>query len=100
MISTYGDDREAGLKHWRMTGKPYFDRHQVKVHGLFVGDFVEKYQPQFLAEMAGWVKDGLVKYKEDFWDGLEQAPKAFSTMLSGGNFGKTIVKVSDDPTTN
>jgi len=39
-----------------------------------------------------------VKYREDIWDGLERAPEAFRAMLEGGNFGKTIVAVGDDPT--
>ena len=48
--------------------------------------------------MAAWVRDGRIKYKEDLWSGLEQAPKAFRAMLEGGNFGKTLVGVGDDPT--
>jgi NADPH-dependent curcumin reductase CurA len=59
---------------------------------------VEHYQSQFLAEMAGWVREGKVKYKEDLWPGLEQAPAAFQAMMTGGNFGKTIVGVGEDPT--
>ncbi len=50
--------------------------------------------------MAGWIRDGLVKYREDLWVGLETAPEAFSAMLNGGNFGKTLVAVGDDPTTD
>ncbi|MEM7020332.1 MAG: hypothetical protein AAF512_23700 [Pseudomonadota bacterium] len=42
------------------------------------------------------MKDGLITYREDFWDGLEKAPEAFSAMLKGGNFGKTIVKVGEE----
>jgi hypothetical protein len=39
-----------------------------------------------------------VKYKEDLWPGLEQAPAAFQAMMTGGNFGKTLVGVGEDPT--
>ena len=56
------------------------------------------YQAQFLDEMAGYIADDLVKYREDFWQGLDQAPVAFEAMLTGKNFGKTIVAVGDDPT--
>jgi NADPH-dependent curcumin reductase CurA len=48
--------------------------------------------------MAGWLQAGRIKYKEDLWPGLEQAPDAFRAMLEGRNFGKTLVVVSDDPT--
>lgn len=101
MISQYGN--EDGLSPqdvWQQQGAPFFDRQQVKVHGLFVGNFVDEYQQQFLEEMGQWVKDGLIRYKEDLWQGIEQTPEAFSAMLSGQNFGKTIVQLSEDPTSD
>ena len=79
-------------------GQPTFDAKEVKAHSLFVGNFVENYQDRFLSEMAAWIQDGLMVYREDVWEGLERAPDAFSAMLSGGNFGKTLVQVSEDPT--
>ena len=36
--------------------------------------------------------------KEDFVDGLENAPEAFMGLLKGKNFGKLIVRTSEDPT--
>jgi hypothetical protein len=39
-----------------------------------------------------------VSYREDVWEGLERAPEAFAAMLRGGNFGKTLVQVGEDPT--
>lgn len=98
MISQYGntDGRDPGAV-WAATGKAVFDRQNVAVHRLFVRNFVAEHQDRFLNEMAGWMRDGRMIYREDIWDGLEQAPEAFSAMLSGGNFGKTLVRVSDDP---
>lgn len=101
LIALYGDDKIGGaLEHvhgaWMKAGESVFAKQQVSVHPLAVYDFVKDYQDQFLSEMGAWVKDGLVKYKEDFWPGLENAPTAFSAMLSGGNFGKTIIEVSED----
>lgn len=99
MISQYGNAPGVDARaQWQETGAPYFAKHNVQVHGLFVGNFVADYQAQFLSEMAGWISDGLVKYKEDLWPGLDNAPTAFRAMLDGGNFGKTIVGVGEDPT--
>ena len=99
MISQYGNaPGEDPRAAWQRTGEPWFNRQGVTVHNLFVGNFVAEHQDRFLEEMAGWVRDGLVKYKEDLWQGLENAPAAFSAMLKGGNFGKTLVSVGDDPT--
>ena len=80
------------------TGQPYFERRAVAVHDLRVGNFVADHQDRFLAEMADWIRAGRVKYREDVWHGLEQAPAAFRAMLDGRNFGKTLVAVSPDPT--
>jgi NADPH-dependent curcumin reductase CurA len=79
-------------------GAPVFERQQIEVHQLHVRDFVSEHQARFFEHMAGWIRSGQVKYKEDLWPGLEQAPKAFRAMLEGGNFGKTLVGVGDDPT--
>ncbi len=99
MISQYantdgGNPRDA----WIATGAPVFAKQDVGVHELRVGNYVADYQDRFLAEMAAWLRDGRVRYKEDLWAGLEQAPAAFRAMLEGRNFGKTLVTVSDDPT--
>jgi NADPH-dependent curcumin reductase CurA len=39
-----------------------------------------------------------VDYLEDKRDGLELAPDVFAQMLRGDNFGKTLMVVSKDPT--
>ena len=99
LVSQYGnvspdDPHEA----WRNQGQSTFQRQNVGVHQLVVGNFVATHQDPFLAEMADWVRDGRIKYKEDLWPGLRQAPAAFRAMLEGGNFGKTLVGVGEDPT--
>jgi len=99
LISQYGNEQQdSGHKHWREIGQPVFDKRNVTVHSLFVGNFVEEHQDQFLGDMSSWIRDGLICYKEDLWQGLEHAPMAFSAMLAGRNFGKTLVQVGDDPT--
>ncbi len=101
LISQYGNDQSTSAQEqWQATGKSVFEKQNVMVHSLFVGNFASDYQDQFLADMRGWIQDDLIRYKEDLWQGLENAPAAFSAMLVGDNFGKTIVQVGDDPTTN
>lgn len=99
MVSQYGNtDGRDPRADWDAVGRPYFEAHNVVVHDLSVGNFVADYQEQFLAQMGEWVRAGLVKYKEDLWTGLEKAPEAFRAMLEGGNFGKTLITVGEDPT--
>jgi NADPH-dependent curcumin reductase CurA len=99
LISQYGTAAQ-GDPHdvWMAQGAATFERQHVQVHRLHVRDFVKEHQAHFFAQMADWIRAGQVKYKEDLWPGLEQAPKAFRAMLEGGNFGKTLVSVGADPT--
>ena len=98
LISQYGnDDIETTFEAWMMEGKEAFVRKDILAQRLSVGNFVRDYESQFLSEMSHWVQAGQIKYKEDLWTGLEQAPSAFRAMMSGRNFGKTLVGVSDDP---
>ena len=98
MISQYGnvDGEDAGAA-WQRIGAPYFERQSVAVHRLFVRNFVADYQARFLGEMAEWIRSGDVRYREDLWHGIDAVPEAFAAMLKGGNFGKTLVAIGDDP---
>ena len=96
-ISQYGNTSGGSPRDaWQETGQAVFDRQGVVVHDLFVGNFVDEYQTQFLSEMGEYVSDGLVTYREDRWQGLASAPEAAKAMLVGGNFGKTIVVVGEE----
>lgn len=99
LISQYGntDDRDPA-EVWLESGRAVFDKQNCGVFPLAVGNFVAEHQDAFLAQMADWLKDGKVKYREDIRPGLENTPGVFREMLEGGNFGKTMIQVSDDPT--
>ncbi|MGH6966627.1 MAG: NADP-dependent oxidoreductase [Phenylobacterium sp.] len=95
LIAHYGDapDVNAGAEEARRA-----TAREVKVQNLFVGDYVSSHHDAFLADMVPWVAAGQVKYREDIRKGLENIPAAFAEMLKGGNFGKTLVRIADDPT--
>ena len=69
-------------------------RMKVKMQGFIIFDnFGPDVYQEFVRDMTGWLKDGSVSYKEHVVEGLENAPEAFNQLLSGGNFGKMVVKV-------
>ena len=70
---------------------------RMTVRGFIVGDFASQ-SPQFLADMSQWLREGRVKYREDITAGLENAPRELIGLLRGENFGKKIIRVSQDPT--
>ena len=64
------------------------------VKGLMVHDFFDLY-PEFHAEVAPLIRDGRFHLKIHEVDGLENAGSAMVEMLSGHNFGKTVVRLTD-----
>jgi NADPH-dependent curcumin reductase CurA len=54
-----------------------------------------KYWSGGIKQVAQWIQDGKIKLKDTEVKGLENAPKAFISMLQGGNVGKMVVKVAE-----
>ena len=67
---------------------------QAKVEGFLVFQYSDRYE-EGLKQLTAWVREGRLKYHEDFMNGLENAPKAFIRMLEGQNIGKQLVKVAE-----
>jgi NADPH-dependent curcumin reductase CurA len=65
------------------------------IQGFIQFDFAEQ-RPDFYRDMAQWIREGKVKYREDIIDGLERAPEGLIGLLQGKNFGKLIVRVAKD----
>jgi NADPH-dependent curcumin reductase len=65
----------------------------LTVRGFLNYEFAAEHYAAFLREVGAGVADGRIRYREDFVDGLENAPEAFIGMLEGRNFGKLIVRV-------
>ncbi|MFF3854280.1 NADP-dependent oxidoreductase [Micromonospora sp. NPDC002575] len=71
---------------------------RLVVQGFTQRDFVSTHYAAFQRDMSAWLSTGRIKYREDFVDGLDNAPEAFFGLLKGRNFGKLIVRIGDDPT--
>jgi NADPH-dependent curcumin reductase CurA len=69
-------------------------RRSLLVRGFIQTEFASQFD-DFLAEVGPRVAAGEIKFREDLVEGLENAPQAFIGMLTGGNFGKLIVKIAD-----
>ncbi|MEP7009575.1 MAG: NADP-dependent oxidoreductase [Acidobacteriota bacterium] len=67
---------------------------QAKVEGFLVSEFAERF-PEGLEQLAAWLQEGKLKYREDIAQGIESAPQAFIGMLHGKNQGKQLVQLSE-----
>jgi NADPH-dependent curcumin reductase CurA len=68
----------------------------IRMQGFIIFDSYADHYAGFVKTMGGWLAEGRVKTREDRVDGLENAPKALIGLLEGRNFGKLIVRVSED----
>jgi NADPH-dependent curcumin reductase CurA len=65
-------------------------------HRFFlVFDYVEE-NGEANAQLAEWLGQGKLKYRESVVDGIENAPAAFRGLLRGKNFGKQLVAVAKE----
>ena len=67
---------------------------RVTLRGFVAPDFMHLY-PDFLRDMAGWLKDGKVKYQETIVDGIAAAPGALIGLMAGENAGKMLVRLAE-----
>jgi NADPH-dependent curcumin reductase CurA len=66
---------------------------RLTFRGFIVWDYASQ-EKEALSELANWIKEGKLNYREDIVDGLENAPEAFIGLLEGKNFGKLVIRVS------
>ena len=64
------------------------------MQGFLVSGYAERF-PEGLRQLATWLKQGKLKYREDVAQGIEAAPQAFIGMLRGRNQGKQLVQLSE-----
>ena len=62
------------------------------MQGFLVSDHRARWN-EFPSAMAGWLKAGQIRYREDIAEGIEATPRAFIGLLAGANRGKMLVRV-------
>jgi len=76
------------------TNLSYVTSKQLTLQGFIVREHLSKL-PQFYADMAKWIAEGKIKWKETIVEGLENAPRALIGLFKGDNFGKMLVRVGE-----
>lgn len=61
----------------------------------FIVSHYEQRRDDFRRDMAHWLRDGKVIYRETIKAGIESAPEAFIGLFTGANLGKMIVQLDD-----
>lgn len=68
--------------------------NRARMEGMVVFDYADRY-PVAIAELAGYLKDGRMKSKEDTVKGLDTFPESLNKLFAGGNFGKLVLQVAE-----
>ncbi len=69
--------------------------NRARMEGIVVFDNVARFGPA-VAELAGYLKDGRMKSREDIVHGLATFPEALQKLFKGENFGKLVLQVAED----
>jgi len=69
--------------------------NRARMEGIVVFDYAKRY-PEAVREIAGWMAQGKFTSREDIVEGIDQFPETLLKLFSGENFGKLVLKVSDD----
>jgi NADPH-dependent curcumin reductase CurA len=68
----------------------------LELRGFRAGTFTDR-TAEMRAVLGALLSDGRLTLREHVVDGLERAPEALVTLLSGGNTGKVLVRLPAGP---
>lgn len=90
-IAQYGQESEPGPNWFILTLK------RIKAQGFLASDHFDQLD-DFFRETVEWYKSGQYKSWVTITKGIENAPDAVNSLISGTNIGKQLIQVGDDPT--
>jgi NADPH-dependent curcumin reductase CurA len=66
--------------------------NRARMEGIVVFDYAARY-PEAVRDIAGWMKEGRFKSREDVVEGIDTFPETLLKLFEGSNFGKLVLKV-------
>lgn len=78
---------------------PRVERHllvkRARMQGFVIFDYAARYD-EARAALAGWVRSGKLRYREDILQGIEHAPGAIAGLYRGENLGKRLIQIAPE----
>ena len=87
-LAEYNRDEPRGIRNTLP-----FITQRLTMQGFVVLDFVREFGPAAM-QMAQWINEDKLLYREEVVDGIENAPMAYAGLFKGENFGRRLIKVS------
>jgi hypothetical protein len=67
---------------------------RARMEGMVVFDYADRFGPA-IAELAGYLREGRLKSREDVVTGLDTFPETLLRLFRGENFGKLVLQVAE-----
>ena len=75
---------------------PRIERHllvkRARIEGFLLFDYADRYE-EARSQLAEWLGEGKLTYREHFLDGLHEAPGAIARLYTGENNGKLLIRL-------
>ena len=62
--------------------------------GFLVFDYAHRYD-EAVTQLAAWIREGKLAYREDIFDGIEACPDAIAGLYRGENLGKRLIRLHE-----
>ena len=68
--------------------------NRIRMEGFIMIDFIDRID-EAMTDLAAWVMDGRIVWREDIQEGFDNIPDTFLRLFAGKNVGKQLLKLSD-----
>ena len=88
----------ASIANWEPVPEgPRVERHllvkRARMQGFIIFDYADRFT-KALQELTQWVRQGMIRYREDILEGIEQAPGSIASLYRSENFGKRLIRIA------
>jgi len=90
----------ASIASWEPIPRgPRVERHllvkRARMQGFLILDYAPRYS-EALQALSQWVRAGLMRYREDILEGIEQVPGSIVGLYRGENLGKRLIRIAPE----
>ena len=75
---------------------PRVERHllvkRASMQGFLAFDYAARF-PEAIAQLSAWIREGRLRYREEFLDGIDAAPGAIAGLYRGENLGRRLIRL-------
>ena len=63
------------------------------MQGFLAFDYAARF-PEAIEQLGAWIREGRLRYREEFLDGIDAAPGAIAGLYRGENLGRRLIRLA------